>query len=61
MGTKDFGVTTVLGYVGLTSISAIKLAVQLNKKYGITVDYKLIGGRLFHTKVMRDEERWNLS
>ena len=40
VGTKDFGVTTVLGYVGLTSISAIKLAVQLNKKYGITVDSK---------------------
>ncbi len=40
VGTKDFGLTTVLGYVGLTSISAIKLAVQLNKKYGITVDSK---------------------
>ena len=40
VGTKDFGVTTVLGYIGLTSISAIKLAVQLNKKYGITVDSK---------------------
>ena len=40
VGTKDFGVTTVLGYVGLTSISAIKLAVQLNKKYGVTVDSK---------------------
>ena len=40
VGTKDFGVTTELGYVGLTSISAIKLAVQLNKKYGITVDSK---------------------
>ena len=40
VGTKDFGLTTVLGYVGLTSISAIKLAVQLNKKYGVTVDSK---------------------
>ena len=40
VGTKDFGVTTVLGYVGLTSISAIKLAVQLNKKYGVAVDSK---------------------
>ncbi|MBQ1818728.1 MAG: AMP-binding protein, partial [Bacteroidales bacterium] len=40
VGTKDFGVTTILGYVGLTSISAIKLAVQLNKKYGVTVDSK---------------------
>ena len=40
VGTKDFGVTTVLGYVGLTSISAIKLAVQLNKRFGVTVDAK---------------------
>ncbi|MBO7493556.1 MAG: amino acid adenylation domain-containing protein [Bacteroidales bacterium] len=40
VGTKDFGLTTVLGYVGLTSISAIKLAVQLNKKYGVIVDSK---------------------
>ena len=40
VGTKDFGLTTVLGYVGLTSISSIKLAVQLNKKYGVAVDSK---------------------
>ena len=40
VGTKDFGVTTVLGYVGLTSISAIKLAVQLNKRFGVTLDAK---------------------
>ena len=38
VNTKDFGVTTILGYVGLTSISAIKLAVQLNRRYGITSD-----------------------
>ena len=42
VGTKDFGVTTVLGYVGLTSISAIKLAVQLNKRFGVTVDAKAL-------------------
>ena len=30
--------TTVLGYAGLTSISAIKLAVQVNKRYGVTLD-----------------------
>ena len=36
----DFGITTVLGYVGLTSISAIKLAVQVNKRYGVTLDSK---------------------
>ena len=38
INTKDFGVTTSLGYVGLTSISAIKLAVQLNRRYGINPD-----------------------
>ena len=36
----EFGVTTVLGYAGLTSISAIKLAVQVNKRYGIVLDAK---------------------
>ena len=38
VNNKDFGVTTVLGYAGLTSISAIKLAVQVNKRYGVTLD-----------------------
>ena len=36
----EFGVTTVLGYAGLTSISAIKLAVQVNKRFGIVLDAK---------------------
>ena len=36
----DFGINTVLGFAGLTSISAIKLAVQVNKRYGITLDAK---------------------
>ena len=36
----DFGITTVLGYAGLTSISAIKLAIQVNKRYGITLNAK---------------------
>ena len=40
VNTKDFGVTTVLGYVGLTSISSIKLAVQIHKRYGVTLDSK---------------------
>ncbi len=40
VNNKEFGVTTVLGYAGLTSISAIKLAVQVNKRYGITLDAK---------------------
>ena len=38
VNTTDFGVTTVLGYTGLTSISAIKLAVQINKRFGVTLD-----------------------
>ncbi|MBQ9555240.1 MAG: amino acid adenylation domain-containing protein [Muribaculaceae bacterium] len=40
INNTDFGVTTILGYAGLTSISAIKLAVQINKRYGITLDSK---------------------
>ena len=40
VNTTDFGITTVLGYVGLTSISAIKLAVQVNKRYGVALDSK---------------------
>ena len=40
LNNADFGITTVLGYVGLTSISAIKLAVQANKRYGVTLDSK---------------------
>ncbi|MBO4851767.1 MAG: amino acid adenylation domain-containing protein [Prevotella sp.] len=38
VNNTDFGVTTVLGYAGLTSISAIKLAVQMNKRFDITLD-----------------------
>ena len=41
-GTTDFGITTILGYVGLTSISAIKLAVQVNKRYGVTLDSRAL-------------------
>ena len=40
VNNKEFGVTTVLGYAGLTSISSIKLAVQVNKKYGVALDSK---------------------
>ncbi|MBR1800885.1 MAG: amino acid adenylation domain-containing protein [Bacteroidaceae bacterium] len=40
VGNTDFGITTVLGYAGLTSISAIKLAVQVNKRFGVTLDSK---------------------
>ena len=42
VNTTDFGITTILGYVGLTSISAIKLAVQVNKRFGITLDSKML-------------------
>ena len=38
VNNTDFGVTTVLGYAGLTSISAIKLAVQMNKRFGVMLD-----------------------
>ena len=40
VNNEDFSITTVLGYAGLTSISAIKLAVQINKRYGVTLDAK---------------------
>ena len=40
VGNQEFGITTILGYAGLTSISAIKLAVQMHKKYGIELDAK---------------------
>ncbi|MBQ9216642.1 MAG: amino acid adenylation domain-containing protein [Muribaculaceae bacterium] len=42
VNNTDFGVTTVLGYAGLTSISAIRLAVQVNKRYGVTLDSRAL-------------------
>ena len=42
VGNHDFGITTVLGYAGLTSISAIKLAVQVNKRYGVSLDSRAL-------------------
>ena len=42
VNNTDFGITTILGYAGLTSISAIKLAVQVNKRYGVTLDSKAL-------------------
>ena len=42
INTEEFGVTTVLGYVGLTSIMAIKLAIQINKRFGVTLDSKAL-------------------
>jgi len=40
VGNTDFGITTVLGFAGLTSISAIRLAVMVNKRFGVTLDSK---------------------
>ena len=40
VNNTDFGITTVLGYAGLTSISAIKLAVLVNKRFGVTLNSK---------------------
>ena len=40
INTEDFGITTILGYVGLTSIMAIKLAIQINKRFGVTLNSK---------------------
>ncbi len=40
INTTEFGVATPLGYVGLTSISAIKLAIQMQKRFGIIIDAK---------------------
>jgi amino acid adenylation domain-containing protein len=40
INNKDFGVITVLGYAGLTSISAIRLAVLINKRYDVVLDAK---------------------
>ena len=42
INTKDFGVTTILGYVGLTSIMSIKLAIQINKRFGVSLDSKAL-------------------
>ena len=42
VNNEDFGVTTVLGYVGLTSISAIKLAVQVQNRFGISLNAKAL-------------------
>ena len=38
LNTENFSITDVLGYVGLTSISSIKLAALIYKKFGIQVN-----------------------
>ena len=42
VNNADFGITTDLRMVGLTSISAIKLATQVFKRYGVQLDAKQI-------------------
>ena len=42
VNNEGFGITTILGYAGLTSITAIKLAVQVNKRYGVMLDAKAL-------------------
>ncbi len=42
INTTEFGVTTPLGFAGLTSISSIKLAVQVNKRFGVALDSKTL-------------------
>ena len=42
IGTAEFGINTPLLYVGLTSVSAIKLAVQVNKHYGVSLDSRAL-------------------
>lgn len=42
VGNSDFGITTDLRYVGLSSISAIKLATQVYKRFGVQLDAKLL-------------------
>ena len=45
VGNTEFGVSTILGYAGLTSISSIKLATRIYKKYGVALDSKsLVNG-----------------
>lgn len=46
--TDQFGITTPLVYVGLTSIASIKLTTQIYKRYGIDIDSKILlkGGSL---------------
>lgn len=42
VNTEDFGITDVLGFVGLTSISSIKLATLIYKRFGIQVNSKTL-------------------
>ena len=41
-GEPQFGITDVLGYVGLTSISSIKLATLIYKEFGVQVNARTL-------------------
>lgn len=43
VGNSGFGITTPLAYAGLSSISGIRLAMQVFKRYGVTLDSKTLG------------------
>ena len=40
LGHRDFGVETDFAFAGLTSISAIRLAAELNKRFGFSMNVK---------------------
>ena len=40
VGNEEFSISTPLSYVGLTSLSAIQLAVQVSKRYGASLNLK---------------------
>ena len=42
VNNDDFSLTTPLGYAGLTSIMAIKLAIQISKRFGVTLNSKTL-------------------
>ena len=42
LNTEEFAITDLLGYVGLTSISSIRLATLIYKKFGIQVNAKTL-------------------
>ena len=42
VNNRDFNITTDLRYVGLSSITAIKLGTQVYKRYGVQLDTKLL-------------------
>lgn len=41
-GEPQFGITDILGYVGLTSISSIKLATMIYKEFGVQVNARTL-------------------